>query len=223
MAKAKVSTKRLQISKANTQMVIVTGVAAFVVAFSFVACRALLAKRSYQAKIIGAKEQAVDQLQANIVAANELVASYKTFVETSSNVLGGNPNGSGKLDGDNAKIILDALPSQYDYPGLASSLEKVIQENNIKIDSITGTDDEIAQQSQTIEKPQPVEVPFVVSVSTNLAGANNLLSVFQRSIRPIKVQKVEATGSNQELKMTVTALTYYQPQAGVTITKEVIK
>lgn len=223
MAKVNVSMKRVQINKANSQMVIVTGISAFVIAFSLVASRALLAKRTYQAKVINAKEQAVDQLEQNIEAANALVTSYKAFVSTSNNVIGGNPAGSGDRDGDNAKIILDALPSQYDFPALASSMEKILNANGVKTEGITGIDDEIAQQSQEEAKPQPIEIPFSVSVTTNLTGAENLLGVFQRSIRPIKVEKIEASGVNSDLKMTVTAITYYQPQETIRINKEVIK
>lgn len=223
MAKLKVSMKRMQVDKANSSMVIIVAISAVVVVFSVVASRALLAKRTYQARIINAKEQAVDQLEENITAANALVASYKAFVDTSSNVLGGNPSGSGDKDGDNAKIILDALPSQYDFPALASSLEKILASNNYKTDSISGVDDEIAQQTQGDGPPQPVEMPFSVAVTTNIDGAKNLLGLFQRSIRPINVQSVEASGSNSDLKLTVTAITYYQPQQTVNIRTEVIK
>lgn len=223
MAKMKLSMKQVQINKANSSMVLAVAVAAFIVVFSLVASRALLQKRSYQARVITAKEKAADQLEANIKAANTLVASYQTFVNTSNNVIGGNPSGTGDKDGDNAKIILDALPSQYDFPALASSLEKVLATNNYKINSITGIDDEIAQQQAKEGELQPIEIPFTVSVGTNLEGAKNLLTLFQKSIRPIKVQTVEATGSNSDMTLTITALTYYQPQKTVTIQTEVIQ
>jgi hypothetical protein len=223
MAKLNVSTKRIQISKANSSMVLVLAAAAFVIAFSLVASRALLIKRSYQSRVISAKEKAVNQLQANIKAANTLTTAYKAFVQTSDNVIGGNPKGTGEKDGDNAKIILDALPSQYDFPALASSLEKVLATNNFTIDSITGVDDEIAQQKQTVSSPSPVEMPFTVAVSTDLNGAKNLMSLFQRSIRPIKVEKMQLSGSNSNLKMVVNAITYYQPEQTVNIQTEVIK
>lgn len=224
MANMKLSMKRVQISKANSSMVITIAIAAFIVVFSIIASRALLNKRAYQARVINAKEKAVDQLEANIKAANTLVASYKTFVETPENVIGGNPAGTGDRDGDNAKIILDALPSQYDFPALTSSLEKLLATNNYKVESITGTDDEIAQQeNQQSATPQPIEMPFTVVVKTNLEGAKNLLGIFQRSIRPIKVQTVEASGGNSDLTLTVTAITYYQPQKDLSIQTEVIK
>lgn len=223
MAKIKTSMKRVQIDKANSSMVIIVAISAAVIVFSLVASRALLAKRSYQAEIIGAKETAVNQLEANIQAVNALTTSYEAFVSTSSNVIGGNPNGTGDRDGDNAKIILGALPSQYDFPGLTSSLEKVLRENGYSISGIGGVDDEIAQQGQEFDTPQPVPMPFRVSVTTDINGAKNLLTLFQRSIRPINVQKIDVTGSNSALEMSVDAETYYQPGQTVKIRYEAIK
>lgn len=221
---ANVSLKRVQINKANTTMVIATAVAAFVVTFSIIAGRALLSKRAYQAKVIGAKEKAVDQLEANIKATNSLVASYKAFVGTPSNVLGGNPTGTGDKDGDNAKIVLDALPSQYDFPALTSSLEKLLKGNGYTINTISGADDEVAQkQTPETGSPQPVPMPFDISISTNLAGTKNLLSLLERSIRPVKVKTVNISGSNAEMDVTVSAETYYQPQKSLKIETEVVK
>ncbi len=224
MAKLPLSMKRLQISKANSSMVLTVAIAAFVVAFSLVASRALLNKRAYQARVIAAKEQAVDQLEANIKAANTLTKSYQAFIDTSENVIGGNPNGTGDRDGDNAKIILDALPSQYDFPALTSSLEKILTNNGYRIDSITGTDDELAQQEQQgSATPQPIEMPFTISVTTNLDGARNLLSLLERSIRPIKIQTIQVSGSNNDLQLTISAITYYQPQRDITVKTEAIR
>ncbi len=171
------SLKRIQINKANTTMVIAIAVAAFVFTFSLVAGRSLLNKRSYQSKVIAGKEAAVKQLEANITASNTLAESYKTFVSSNENVIGGNPKGTGDRDGDNAKIILDALPSQYDFPALTSSVEKVLSTNGFKITAITGTDDEVAQQkTPESSTPKPVDMPFEVSVTTNVAGIKNLLT-----------------------------------------------
>ncbi|MEO5627579.1 MAG: hypothetical protein ABIQ89_01685 [Candidatus Saccharimonadales bacterium] len=221
---ANISLKRVQISKANTTMVIATAGAAFIVTFSIIAGKALVSKQAYQSRIIGGKEKAVNQLQANIKATNTLVTSYKAFVGTSSNVIGGNPAGTGDKDGDNAKIILDALPSQYDFPALASSLEKIMQGNGFKINTISGADDEIAQQTiDDTKSPAPVPMPFDLSITTNLGGTKDLLSLLERSIRPIKVQTVNISGNNSELTVNISAETYYQPQKTLTIRTEVVK
>jgi hypothetical protein len=205
-------------------MVIATAAAAFVVTFSIIASRALLNKHSYQNKVIGAKQKAVTQLQSNIKATDSLATSYKVFVGTASNVLGGNPKGTGDKDGDNGKIILDALPSQYDFPALASSLEKIIYDNNYKITSISGTDDELTQQgNQASPVPKPVPMPFQLSVTTNLAGSKNLLGIMERSIRPINVKTLTLSGSNSQLDVAITAETYYQPGKSLSIDTKVVK
>lgn len=219
----KKSTKHLQIDKANSAMVITVGVAAFVVAFALVASRSLLNKQGYQSRVIAAKQKASDQLKANVKASNALVTSYKAFVSTSTNVIGGSPSGTGDNDGDNAKITLDALPSQYDFPALASSLEKILGNKNYKIDSITGTDDELNQQNSQSPTPQPVPMPFTVNVTTSLPAAKGLLDVFQSSIRPISVQTLDINGTNSSLTVAITANTYYQPAKNLTIQKKVIK
>lgn len=219
-----VSLKRVQINKANTTMVVATAIAAFLLTFSLIAGRALLNKRSYQAKVISAKEKAVNQLRDNITATNSLVNSYKAFVSTSSNVLGGNPAGTGDKDGDNAKIVLDALPSQYDFPALASSLEKLMTDNGFKINAIGGTDDEVAQQGkQSSATPETVEMPFEFSATTDINGSKNLFALMQRSIRPLKVKTVDISGSNSNLTVDITGISYYQPEKSLDIEMKVVK
>lgn len=223
MAGLKQSHKHLQISQANSSMVTIIAVAAFVVVFSLVASRALLEKSSYQRRVIAAKEKAAKQLKANVEASSDLVTAYKAFVSTPDNVIGGNPSGTADRDGDNAKITLDALPSQYDFPALASSLEKILSQNNYKINAITGTDDELTQANSQSPSPSPVEMPFTVDVDANLDSAKSLLNIFQASIRPIKVQTLDINGSNKDLQLNISANTYYQPAKSLKIEKKVIK
>lgn len=221
---AKTSLKRIQIDKANTMMVVATATAAFFFTFSVISGKALLSKSTYQGHVIAAKEKAVNQLESNLEASKTLETSYKAFVGTSSNVLGGNPAGKGDRDGDNAKIILDALPSQYDFPALASSLEKILTDNNYKITSITGTDDELVQQkNQTSSSPKPVPMPFSLSVTSDLVASKNLMTLMERSIRPINIQTLTVSGSNGTLNVVVSAQTYYQPGKSLNIETKVIE
>lgn len=217
------SAKRIQINKANTTMVAVVAISAFIVAFSFVASRALWIRRSYQNRVIAAKEQAADQLAANIAAADELKTAYQAFVSTPENVIGGSSSGTGARDGDNAKIILDALPSKYDFPALATSMENILKNKNYKIENISGSDDEIAQAAAEGLDSVPVEMPFEISATGDFKSIEDLMSILQRSIRPIRVQTVELTGNNSELTATVNAVTYYQPEKTLNIKTKVVK
>jgi hypothetical protein len=222
MAKKRTSGKRLMIDKANSTMLIVVGVSAFVVTFSLVAGKALLSQRAYQSRVISAKKKANTQLEANIAATTTLENSYKAFVGTSDNIIGGNPSGTGERDGDNAKIVLDALPSKYDYPALASSLEKIITSKSHNIKTITGTDDEVAQSSEDA-KPVPVEMPFEVQVSGTFGSNKDLMAIFEKSIRPIRVKSLQLTSVDNGLDVTIDAVTYYQPAKTLKIETTEIK
>jgi hypothetical protein len=224
MAKAHISTKRILIDKSQTTMVVATGIAAFILVFSLVASKSLVGQMTYQNRVISAKKAAVSQLKDNISATTTLVNSYKAFVNTSQNVLGGNPAGTGAQDGDNAKVVLDALPSKYDFPALATSLEKLITSQNLQIQSITGTDDEVAQSANSgSATPQAVTMPFQLAVTGSYKGIQNLIKEFNSSIRPFQIQTIQLAGSQDNMTLTLTAQTFYQPEKDFNVTKKVIE
>ena len=224
MAQMHLSTKHLQISKANARMVMIVAIAAFVTTFSLVAGQSLIKTRSYQARVIAEKEKAVTQLKANQEAVASLASSYKAFIDQPENIIEGNPAGNGDRDGDNAKIVLDALPSKYDFPALTSSIEKMLADQNYRIESITGTDDEVAQkETNETGNPEPIEIPFEFGVTSGYSSVKNLLTVLENSIRPFEVVSLGFKGSDNEITLTVNAKTYYQPQKSLSITKKVIE
>jgi hypothetical protein len=225
MAKITLSTKRLQISKANATVSLVVAASAFVTIFSLVSIRALVIKRSYQAKVISEKEKAAKQLKDNIKAVDSLVVSYKEFIGRPSNIIGGstadNVGALSDRDGDNAKITLDALPSKYDFPALTTSLEKLVLQKNFKIRSIEGTDDEITQQKVTDQtSPNPVEIPFKLTVSGNYDPLQDLITTLERSIRPIQAVSLtfNASGGSNEVDVELNAKTFYLPEKSLNIT-----
>jgi hypothetical protein len=228
------STKRLMISKANSTIVIAVGAAAFITAFALVTSAALLSKRSYQAKVIGLQEEARDQLKENLEAVDTLKNSYEQFVDRQQNLIGGSSIGTGDRDGDNAKLILDSLPSKYDYPGLASSLEKILVDRNYKINSITGVDEEAIQNAQQSDgatsAPPPtsgstVDMPFEIQAEGSYTSVIDLLTVFQRSIRPLHMQRLtfSAVDASGNVELTIVGKSYFQPEKPLKITDEVVK
>lgn len=225
MAKLDITTKRLAVSKANAQVVIIVAVASFVTVFCLVASNAVFSQYRYQARVVTEKEKAHQQLKENIAAFNRLVTSYKGFDSANVNVIGGTKTGTGDNDGRNAKIILDALPSAYDFPALTSSLEKVLANSSLKVTSITGTDDQLNQQSNVSSPtPEPVTIPFSFSINNaNYASIQQLITKLQQSIRPIQIDSIDLTGGVNDMSLTVNAHTYYQPAKSLNITKKVVK
>ncbi len=222
MARQKISLKQFAIDKDNTTIVMAVGIAAFVVVFSLVASNALLKQRSYQAKVISKKKIALNQLKKNADEVEKLKTSYQVFASAQQNALGGSSSGTGDRDGENARLVLDALPSKYDFPALTTSLEKVFKPYNIE--SITGTDDEIAQsEEESAVSPKPVEIPFAIAMNSNAQSTKNILELFERSIRPMQIQKLDIAGQASELKVTVTGKTYFQPQKIFDVKTERVK
>ncbi len=224
MAKTQSLTKRNLITQANKRIVTATAVAAFVVVFSLFAAKSLISQAAYQNKVISGKKKAVAQLKADLNARDDLVTSYQAFIGTQQNIIGGNPTGNGPKDGDNAKIVLDALPSKYDFPALTTSLEKIINDQGLSITSISGMDDEVAQSAkQSSSAPQPIPMPFQIQVGGSYASVQNLISVLDRSVRPFHLKTVELTGNDSSMVATISGETYYQPEKNLNIKTEVVQ
>lgn len=224
MARTTTLTKRTLITKANRNMVIATGLAAFFLIFALVAGRAMISQIAYQQRVIDAKKDALSTAQADLEALDSLERSYTQFVSANPNVLGGARTGSGELDGDNARIVLDALPSRYDFPALTTSLEEIILGQNMQIVGITGTDEEATQgELQSSPTPEPIALPFQVQASGSYGSVQDLISAFRRSIRPFQIQTLEISGSESNMTVTIDAQTFFQPEKNLNITTEVVQ
>lgn len=219
------STKRVQIDKANTTIVVVTSVAAFILVFCAVATKTLASQAAYQNRVMDKKRVAVKELKANVTAGKGLQAYYNAFANTPTNIIGGTAAGTGDNDGSNVDIILDALPSSYDFPALVTSLDSLMSQQGVQISGIGGTDDEVAQAAQTSsDTPAPIAMPFEVTVAGNYDSVRGMVDAFEKSVRPMQVQsmRISAQDKNQ-LGLDLSAQTFYQPAKTLNIAKKAVK
>lgn len=224
MADLKLTSKKTQIDKAQAMSVSIVAAAVFVAVFSLVSTKSLWTQRGYQSRVIAKKQIAKKQLEDNVTSVKDLVQSYQQFVGATTNIMGGNPTGTGEKDGDNARLILDALPSKYDFPALTTSLEKLISDKGLKIESITGTDDEVNQSAAKSEAtPAPVAIPFQITVSGSYAAVQDVLSSMERSIRPFQSQKLLLKSGTGTITLTLDSQTYFMPQKSLDIKQEEVK
>lgn len=225
MAKLDLSNKHIAINKTNAQTVAIVGVASFVTVFCLIAASAVWSQNQYQARVTTAKTAALQQLQKNIKAFSSLQTSYNAFVASPTNAIGGNSSGTGDNDGTNDKIILDALPSSYDFPALLSSVDKILNDHNFKVSSLSGTDNQLAQQTNSFSpSPQAVDMPFTFSVAnTSYDALQQLMTILQNSIRPIQVDSITMSGGSNNMQITVNAHSYFQPAKSLSISQKVVK
>lgn len=243
MANKGPSAKHLMIDKTNTTIVVVVGLAAFLSTFSLVSSKALFSQRSYQNRVVAKQEQAKKQLQDNIAAVDTLKASYTEFASRSENIIGGSSSEArSPRGGDNGKIVLDALPSTYDYPALISSIEKILKDRNYLITQIGGTDNTAtdgvssslpgstppasSSGSATAKVALPagvVEMPFEISAKSNYQASIGLLSAFSKSIRPLYVQQLSISAEDNAIVTSLSGKSFFQPEKVLDIRKEVVK
>ena len=223
MSRINKSSKQLQIDKANATIVIIVAVAAMITAFSLVAVKTLLSQRSYQARVISQQDKALKVAKADITSVAALSMAFTAFNATDTNLIGGNPKGTGSQDGPNSKIVLDALPSQYDFPALVSSLEKLVTSKGLKIVALSGVDDAAQANVASSTRPLPIEMPFQLTVTGPYNSVQDLIVLMERTIRPISIGNMQISGSNTNVTLTISAKTYYQPAKNLNITPKVVK
>jgi len=220
MAGILTKTKRKQVDKTQAIMLGFVIGASMISVFALVASKSFLSQATYLNKVSSAKEKARDQLKANKLAVSTLVTSYKSFAGQNPNLIGGSSTGSNNRDGDNGRLVLDALPSKYDFPALATSLEKML--TGYSINSISGSDDSTVQ-AESKASAGPVDMPFTMNVTTDYAGIQKLTTSLEKSIRPFQVQELSLSGTNNTLQVSITAKTFYQPEKDLSIIKKVVK
>lgn len=209
----RLSTKRLQIEKSNTKVLIAIGIAVIFLVFSLVATQALYKQLKYQNKVISLRSKAVNQLEKNIDATKELEAQYIAFDTAPESIIGNSD--------PNSKVVLNALPSKYDFPALATSLEGLLNTSGVSISSITGTDDQVTAEQSSVN-PQPIEIPFIISAKGSYASVQTLVKNVEKSTRPIKINAITFTGTDNDISVEITGVTYYQPLKMIDLNKKVV-
>lgn len=199
-------------------MLIVVASAVFFCVFGLFATKSLVSKGLYQRRALHTERQIADTLKNNYTAAKNLRTQYDVFLQQNPNVIGGNSNGNGPSDGDNPRIVLDALPSKYDVPALGSSLEKILSGRGVTFNSLTVSDDPSSNSDQPQSQPQSKPITFSFEGTTNYSSAMKLMQDFERSIRPFDLNTLEIDGTDKAMKLTVGMTTYFEPAKSLDLT-----
>src|SRR5439155_22125 len=106
-------------------------------------------------------------------------------------------------DGDNGRIVLDGLPTSYDFPALITSVNNILSRDNITNPSIAGNDESLMLKSQPTGQPQPQTIKLSVSGTNSYAGVQRLIRDFERSIRPFDITNLQLTGNESQMSVTI--------------------
>lgn len=223
----KISEKHLQIDKAQSTIVMVIASATIITVFCLMSSKALVSKAAYQRKVINEKQKSATQLAKNVKDAQTFLTQYNDVFNASgpTNIIGGRSTTSASAippDGTNSRIVLDALPTTYDFPALVTSVASILKNDAVASPAIVGLDSSVTATNTPSPNPQPVKIPLTISGTTTYDGATSLFKDLERSIRPFDVSKLSISGTGA-INVSLDANTYYQPAKSLTITNREIK
>lgn len=208
--------KRQQIDTANRTMFTTIVVASIAISFAIASAQYLFTVWQHNNRIISAKYQAIGNLNNNIQKAGELKQQVDSLVANQDLA-------SVKIDqkDPNTKSILDALPADLETAALATSLQQaIINRSSVIIENIT-----IPSESglNLVTDPTPQAITLSFAVSGSFKQIEELILDLERTIRPIKVNRVTIENSGSGLRATFDVTTFYQPVRSNLIKEETLK
>jgi hypothetical protein len=221
---------KVKIDREEKRLLLIIAAAVAVTVFCLTATKVMLANGSYKRHVISARHEAVNQLKTNLAQSKALIDHYGVFegAGNPSNIIGGQ-NTKDQLavppNGNNSRIVLDALPSSYDFPALITSMTKILSDSGITNPNIGGSDqsDTINANADANAAPQAIAIPLTISGSGDFGRVQQLLKDLERSIRPIDVSNLQLQGSAADFTVGTTMNTYYQPPKSLNIVYKGVK
>ena len=214
------SLKQIQINKDLKIIMLWAGSATFIVLFCLISIYSMSKVFNYQNQVLLDNNKALSILKNDQSAENNLVKSYQNFNNSPTNIIGGVSSSDTQNNGNNTKIILDALPSALDYPALLSSVQSLLGSEGVTINSITGAGNQSSSSTTNSNSSKPQSLTFSFSVSGPYSNIQNVISTFERSIRPMQFQSIDLSGNQSSMNLTATVQTYYQPMVGFNVSTE---
>jgi hypothetical protein len=203
-------------------------VATIITAFCLASSKVLLGQALYKGQVISARHKAIKQINTDISSANAMIKQYnEVFIgDNPVNAIGGK-NDPDPLaqppNGDNGRLVLDALPSTYDFPAVLSTMSRVLSMDSIGSPSIGGTDQAVTTDSRPTEDPKPSSIDLTVNGTGSYTNTTSLIKDLERSIRPFDITHLTLGGNESSLTVGLNLSTYYQQAKTVNIVSKKVK
>lgn len=203
----KTQTKRKAIENAGSRMFIAVIIASIIVSICFVLFKSLWDLRSFNSRVISERSSALMTLESNVEAVDKLELSAKALDEG---------------DEINSQVVLDALPSKYDFPALFTSIAALAEEGKVDLKDFSGKDETQNAIESEID-PEPVQIPFTLSVEGSYEKITDFLETLEKTIRPMNINSIDLSGSNKAMLAKIELHTYYQPKVDVTLETKTVR
>ena len=161
----------------------------------------LLAKNFYStitlnANVLSKKTAAADILDSDYHNAKLLTNSYSSVSSQKT-------------------LVNDSLPSDTDIPGTASILQAIASNTStvfsgvaLSTQSTPGTASSVMATTKA-GAGLAIAVPITISAQASYANLDQFLTGIESSSRPLQINSLGLSGTNQALKINITATTFY--------------
>lgn len=190
-------------------------VCTFVLVFSFLISKELIADIRFNQKVISKKNEVNSTLKKNVDSLDELKSNYESL----------------KKDGPNPSKVLQALPLETDYSGLGDEYEAMAgaagaRLSNIAIDTTVSNTGSTGSTSlaPTVANTDAVQkFRFRISVTGTYESLQKLTQSIEKSLRPTKIESISISGTEPSITADFVITSYFQPRALLELPKETIQ
>ena len=205
--------KRQQIAGTRKEVLMWVAIASAVVVICLVIGMNIFQRIQYQMKVNTEISKTAKTMEANVEAIDGLI---KNVNDLRANRLLTAP-GLKADDSTVFQVVIDALPTENDSVSLSSSLQnKILNRSGVTIEQISvdgesssssNDDDEITTSNVEFPVAQPIN--FRISIVGTYESIKQTLADIERTIRPIIINSLEISGTDDRLTATIQATTYY--------------
>lgn len=205
--------KRQQIAGTRKEVLMWVAIASAVVVICLVVGMNIFQRIQYQMKVNTEISKTAKTMEANVKAIDGLI---KNVNDLRANRLLTAP-GLKADDSTVFQVVIDALPTENDSVSLSSSLQnKILNRSGVTIEQISvdgesssssNDDDEVTTSNVEFPVAQPIN--FRISIVGTYESIKQTLTDIERTIRPIIINSLEISGTDDRLTATIQATTYY--------------
>jgi Tfp pilus assembly protein PilO len=212
-------------------------VAMVIVVASILISKQLFESIRFTHRVISKHNDTKEVLEQNVRVLPELKSNYEIL----------------QTEGPASDKVLRALPTEINFPGLATLVEQLAAVSNVRLTAISIDEQAVANTQATIvtatptegasevaseavppsdgtelvpegaEVAAPEEVNFVVSVTGKYADILKFFDALETAIRPMKVVDVAIEGEGNALTAKLNAATYFQAATTFKAREEVVR
>lgn len=204
-------------SSTSGLIAILMTVCTFVLVFSFLFSKELIADIKFNQKVITEKNKVNATLKSNVDSLDELKNNFESL----------------NKEGPSPSKVLQALPTSTEYASLSDEYEAMAgasgaRLSNIALDTSQSTSSSTSSSSSslapTVANTDSLQkFRFRISVTGTYASLQQLTQSIQKSLRPTRIETVNISGSEPSVTADFVITTYFQPRALLELPEEVIQ